>query len=43
MYITFGREAEDSVGLDFSFSGTSNIRKWDIKASQIECDAGSNK
>lgn len=37
MYIDFGNVLSDTVGLAFTFTGTSTVRTWEIKTSQIEC------
>lgn len=37
MYIDFGTDVSETVSLDFSFSGASTVRTWEIKTTQIEC------
>jgi len=39
MYIDFGTDIADTVSLNFAFTGTSTVRTWEIKASQIECSS----
>jgi hypothetical protein len=37
VYIDFGTDVSETVSLDFSFSGASTVRTWEIKTTQIEC------
>lgn len=37
VYIDVGANSGDSATLAFAFSGTNNIRQWDIKATQVPC------
>jgi len=39
MYIDFGTDIADTVTLNFAFTGTSTVRTWEIKTSQIECSS----
>lgn len=39
MYVDFGTDLSDQVSLDFAFTGTSTVRTWEIKTSQIECSS----
>ena len=34
-----GADSTDSATVKFTFSGTSTVRTWDIKVSQIPCNA----
>jgi hypothetical protein len=39
VYVDFGTELSEQVSLDFAFAGTSTVRTWEIKTSQIECSS----
>ena len=39
LYIDVGATSTDTAKLTFTFSGTSTVRTWDIKATQIPCAA----
>ena len=39
VYVEMGRGATDTATLAFTFSTTSTIRTWEIKATQIPCGA----
>ena len=37
VYLEMEADAGDSAKLMFTFTGTSTIRTWDIKVTQLEC------
>lgn len=39
IYVEFGTKSSDTVSLEFTLSGTTQSRSWEIKATQIPCGA----
>lgn len=37
VYVDIGATSGDTATLAFSFTGTNNIRQWDIKITQVPC------